>query len=275
MAREYFPHDFHARSELRDIRMRFGMEGYGFYWGFVEILHESGGYIKESDLAAIAYDLKVSEELCNAVVKESGFFTVKKGKVTSDRVLRNLKKRTEISEARKAAAETRWKNEGERAESSEKSDPLPVPPIDEKTLEGLSEEAKDLIRERHAWFYERSIDEWKPWFDEQITKFEESPTDEDLYSGDEGLWSVRPLFFNLMDELKHMKFVTVNRRKIHTAEYLDAITYFFQSRTGIDDFCQVMRDVDENVRLGKVKNHQNYLISALYNASRMNGGGHQ
>lgn len=269
MAREYFPHDFHARSELRDIRMRYGMEGYGFYWGFVEILHESGGYIKESELEAVAYELKVSQELCNAVVKESGFFVVKKGKITSDRVLRNLKKRADISAARKTAAEARWKNEEGEGEGT----PPAVPPLDEKGMEGLSDEAKECVRERHAWFYEKSVDDWKPWFEEQISKFEENADEDDLYGEGKDLWAVRPLFFNLMDELKHMKFVTVNRRKIHIANYLDTITYFFHTRAGIDDFCQVMHDVDERVRVGRVKNKQNYLISALYNASKMNGGG--
>jgi hypothetical protein len=269
MASEYFPHDFHARDDLRDIRMRFGMEGYGFYWGFVEILHESGGYIKECDLAAIAYDLKVSEALCNAVVKESGFFVVKKGKVTSDRVLRNLKKRMQISEARKAAAETRWKNDGEGEKTpSESGAPLPSP-IPDRELERLSGEAREAVREHHAWFYEKSVEERIPWFEERLSTFEAEDADGD----DSDIWKVRPLFFNLMDELKHMKFVTVNRRKIHTADYLNTVTYFFFTRSGIDDFCQVVRDVDELVRVGRVKNKQNYLISALYNAAKMNGGG--
>lgn len=269
MASEYFPHDFHARDDLRDIRMRYGMEGYGFYWGFVEILHEAGGYIKERELAAIAFDLKVSEEMCNAIVKESGFFVVKKGKITSNRVLRNLKKRAEISEARRGAVNKRWKNDGEGENSpSDGEEPQPSP-IPDDGNESLSDEEKKAIRESHAWFYEKSVEDLMPWFEDRISKFEDTADENDIE-----VWSVRPLLFNLMDELKHMKFVMVNRRKIKTSDYLYTITYFFQSRAGIDDFCQVMRDVDERVRIGRVKNKQNYLISALYNAAKMNGGGH-
>ena len=268
MAREYFPHDFHARSELRDICMRFGMEGYGFYWGFVEILHESGGYIKESELAALAYELRVSQDLCEAVVKESGFFVVKKGKVTSDRVLRNLKKRTEISDARKAAAEARWKNEGEGEKSPSSNDNDVPRQMTIGSIDNLSEQAQAIIQERHARFYDKGVDGWIPWFDEKLSKLEDESTDDD-----NSVWEVRPIFFNLMDELKHMPYATVNRRKVHTSDYLDTLTYFFESTEGINDFCQVVSDVDEKVKTGKVKNKQNYLISALYNAAKMKGGG--
>ena len=45
MSKEYFPHDYGARLSLRGIRKDFGLQGLGFYWCFVEILHEEGGYI--------------------------------------------------------------------------------------------------------------------------------------------------------------------------------------------------------------------------------------
>lgn len=44
MSKEYFPHDYGARLSLRGIRKDFGLQGLGFYWCFVEILHEEGGY---------------------------------------------------------------------------------------------------------------------------------------------------------------------------------------------------------------------------------------
>lgn len=230
--------------------MRFGMEGYGFFWGFVEILHESGGYVKERDLEAIAYELKVSSELCSKIVKESGFFVIKKGNITSERVLRNLKKRSDISQARKSAAETRWKRDGDKDDSEESSD---------------AEEQKNQEC--------TSVDGYRVWFDARLSKFEENANEDDLYGDGRGIWSVRPLLENLMDELQGMEFVVVNRKKVPVGKYLDALTYFFHSRAGISDFCQVTQDVNEKARAGRVKNKQNYLLSALYNTAKMNGGG--
>ena len=108
MSKEYFPHDFAARLSLRDVRKDFGMVGVGVYWCIVEILHEEGGYIKENDLAGIAYDLQVELDLCQAITHNYDLFAVKKGKIFSERVLRNLNKRQEISLARSKAATSRW-----------------------------------------------------------------------------------------------------------------------------------------------------------------------
>lgn len=263
MAREYFPHDFHARSELRDICMRFGMEGYGFYWGFVEILHESGGYIKESELAAIAYELRVSEELCNAVVKESGFFVVKKGKVTSDRVLRNLKKRAEISEARREAVNKRWKNE----EGDGEEDPPPVPPFQpDKTM---SDDLKAFLEEMHIKYYSRTIDEWKPWFEKQ---FGEWTTSMDSYDSNfDKVCEIEGVFMNILEELREKHYVTIEKKKVHVNDFLNVMQFFFYTH-GHSVMLQVWEDVEKKYRTGRVKNKQNYLISALFIAARMNGG---
>ena len=263
MAREYFPHDFHARSELRDICMRFGMEGYGFYWGFVEILHESGGYIKESELAAIAYELRVSEELCNAVVKESGFFVVKKGKVTSDRVLRNLKKRAEISEARREAVNKRWKNE----EGDGEEDPPPVPPY--QPDKAASEELQAFLESIHIKYYSRTIDEWKPWFEKQ---FGEWTTSMGLYDSNfDKVCEMEEIFKNILEELREKHYVTIEKKKVHVNDFLNVMQFFFSSH-GHGVMLQVWEDVEKKYRTGRVKNKQNYLISALFIAAKMNGG---
>ena len=263
MAREYFPHDFHARSELRDICMRFGMEGYGFYWGFVEILHESGGYIKESELAAIAYELRVSEELCNAVVKESGFFVVKKGKVTSDRVLRNLKKRAEISEARREAVNKRWKNE----EGDGEEDPPPVPPFQpDKTM---SDDLKAFLEEMHIKYYSRTIDEWMSDFEKRFSDWRSSLG---LYDPSfDKICDIEGVFMNILEELRDKHYVTIEKKKVHVNDFLNVMQFFFFAH-GHSVMLQVWEDVEKKYRTGRVKNKQNYLISALFIAAKMNGG---
>lgn len=58
----YFSHDSNARNDQRlmKVRMKYGMEGYGIYFGIIEILREQSDYILTfSDLDSISFDLRV------------------------------------------------------------------------------------------------------------------------------------------------------------------------------------------------------------------------
>ncbi len=235
MAREYFPHDHHARSELRDLCMKHGMEGCGLYWCLVEILHESGGSFKESDLAAIAYELRVSEELCNSVVREFGLFTVKRGRVSSDRVIRNLQKRTELSAARKAAADARWK----------------------------PDESRRIIK---------SVEEWRELYLDKITAFENEATETDLIINSD-IWDVKPAISGLFDILENMTEVKVGKRHVEISDYLYTVSFFLGSRSRFDELRSILKDVQDKAKHGRVQNKMNYLLSALFNAAKISGGG--
>lgn len=138
-AKEYFPHDYGARSKLVDVRKDYGLEGLGFYWCVIEILHEEGGYIKESRISGIAYDLRIEPEKAEAIIRNYGLFSIKKGKVTAERVLRNLRKRAEISTARKQAANARWGNGYE---------PPPTDEPQEKSIPTLNRRKSEQATER-------------------------------------------------------------------------------------------------------------------------------
>lgn len=153
MSKEYFPHDYGARLSLRAIRKDFGLEGVGFYWCFVEMLHEEGGYIKENDIENIAYDLQTKTELAEAIIRNYDLFTIKKGKIYSERVLKNIKKRAEISAARKNAAESRWK--------SGDSDGEQTPPPNKPAQKPIEEQFED----RQQW---ESFEAAVKWYREII-----------------------------------------------------------------------------------------------------------
>ncbi len=106
--KNYFSHDYHARGDLRNIRKDMGLEGVGLYWCLIEILHENGGSIKLSELDGIAYELQISAELCEKLIRDYDKFTLRNEKITCNRVTKNLKKREEISRVRQAAANERW-----------------------------------------------------------------------------------------------------------------------------------------------------------------------
>ena len=99
----YFSHDFYSRDNLSNLRMKCGLEGYGIYWCLVEIMHENGGEIKESDIDGIAYNLHTDASKILEVIENCDTFSSKKGVITSKRVLDNIKKREKISAIRREA----------------------------------------------------------------------------------------------------------------------------------------------------------------------------
>lgn len=251
MAKEYFPHDYSARSSLREVRKDFGLEGIGFYWCFVEMLHEEGGYIKESELEGVAFDLRVDIKLVESVVNNYGLFTVKKGKITSHRVLRNLKKRAEISEVRKAAAETRW-NSSETEETAPTQTTEPLQEVE------LREEDQAVDKETAKQFYIGAIERsFQKWLDNASLS--------DLES--HNVYDYKALFDNIIDEVKTKDFVIINRKNVPVYRFLQILGKHIKQNGEIRNLDQAIKDVESRYIQGKVKNKTNYLIAALYNAA--------
>ena len=75
----YFSHDSNARNDQRliKIRMKYGMEGYGVYFGIIEILREqSDYYLYKNEFTTIAYDLRVDEAMVEDIVLNYGLFVI-------------------------------------------------------------------------------------------------------------------------------------------------------------------------------------------------------
>jgi len=67
----YFPHDSNARNDQRllRVRMKYGMEGYGIYFGIIEILREQSDYkLGSCQFESIAYDLRVDVKKVEDIV---------------------------------------------------------------------------------------------------------------------------------------------------------------------------------------------------------------
>lgn len=268
--KDYFSHDYHARSDLRGILKDYGLQGIGFYWCFVEILHENGGTVKEADLDSIAFELRADSDMCQAVVKNYELFKIRGGKVTNDRVQRNLKKRFEISEARKSAAEARW-NSSEASKNASDEDtkesttiPCPLEEIASCGAGGfLGAEEKRSHVETVKWY--------KEWFDERLKQFEAEAVNEDNYDA-HPIWGVGNIFKNIVDEVSQYPTLKIARRSIKTSDFLGVMRHFMWSRQHLEELAEVIREVNEKAEQGKIKNKQNYLIAALYQAARVNGG---
>lgn len=261
MSNEYFPHDYGARLSLRGVRKDFGLEGLGFYWCFVEILHEEGGYIKESDIENIAYDLQVKPEMCESVIRNYDLFTIKKGKIYSERVLKNIKKRADISEARKRAAEERWKGEEQPIKQEEQPDKgKPAKP----TQKPIEEQFED----RQQW---ESFEAAIKWYREVIDeKFEEWTNSCTVMSTEFDLaFSTKELINNILDEVSLQKTLKINNRNIDSIKFLECLIKFFRDEQTRNELCNAIYEVENKYQSGEIRNKQNYLISTLWNKAQM------
>ena len=113
MARQnQIKHDSNARQDekLLALRLRLGWEGYGLYWGIIEILRDRTDHTGSKDYNEIAFELRVSAGLIKQIVEDFGLFTfTADGKrYYSKRLSQDMDKRASISEKRRQAIQKRW-----------------------------------------------------------------------------------------------------------------------------------------------------------------------
>ena len=75
----YFPHDSNARNDQRllRVRMKYGMEGYGIYFGIIEILREQSDYkLGSCQFESIAYDLRVDKDMVKDILYNHWLFEI-------------------------------------------------------------------------------------------------------------------------------------------------------------------------------------------------------
>lgn len=243
--KDYFSHDYHSRDHLRDVRKDFGLAGYGLYWCIVEILHEQGGSIKETDIEPIAYDLRADEDMLKAILYNYGMFQVKKGCVYSERVIDNLKKREEISEKRKQAAETRWQGDDGKE--------VPEMVLDKDDEVDDPDAAKQFYIETMEVMFNVFMEE----------------NDIDDLLGKHNVYDYRPLFKAVVEELRDKDYVAINRKNIPVYRVLQVINRHIKVHGSIQNLDTAVRDVEKRYAQGKIKNKTNYMIAALYNAALM------
>jgi len=110
--KNYFTHDYRSRldTKLLEVRMKHGMEGFGVYWGLVEMLHEGNGTIQMKP-DVIAYEFRCNVELVKDIVNIC-FERTEDDLITCNRVMENLRIRKEKFESKsekgRDAANKRW-----------------------------------------------------------------------------------------------------------------------------------------------------------------------
>ena len=248
MAKQYFSHDYGARSQLVEIRRDFGLEGVGFFWCIVEILHEQGGYIPESAISGYAYELHFKAEKAQRIIANYGLFDIEQGRVSSKRVLANLRKRNEITEMRRNAASARW--EHERGFSSAHEAPVEDnAPIDNGEIVDFYVEQ---VEQKFADEQEEHEAEWDLDYLEERER-------------------AKSILINLIKALKHEKSVRIGKQESSIQHFLERVMYFTTPK-GQEELLAVIDAVESKQKDGKVQNLQNYMASALFTHAQLRGG---
>lgn len=114
--KEYFSHDYSSRQDEKILKMMsvLGWEGYGLYWGVVELLYQNEGSM-QWDCDSIAFALQTNPETLKNLILNFNLFEIKNEKLSNCSVKRRIKKRLEKSEKAKQSALSRWnkKNNGD------------------------------------------------------------------------------------------------------------------------------------------------------------------
>lgn len=117
----YFSHDSNARNseKLLKVRMKYGAEGYGVYFMLLERLREEDDYKCFIDIDVFSFDFRVDREIIKSIIYDFNLFNFSEDKKCfySESLLRRMeikdKKKEEISERRRMAANKRWEKERE------------------------------------------------------------------------------------------------------------------------------------------------------------------
>ena len=91
----------------------------------------------------------------------------------------------------------------------------------------------------------------------------------DLFSSPPAI--LKPRLTSLFELIKGKRQQKINGQTVGTLEVMQAVVDFFTSDEKRWALYNLIIEVDEKAASGEIKNKQNYLVSALYNAAKMNG----
>ena len=149
----YFQHDYNARNDpkLQEILLEHGVAGVGIFWCVIEQLYEQGGKLPHKACKSIAFALHVDCKLVESVVKDFDLFRLDARHFWSKSVIARLDRRKEISDRRKSAAASRWKQRQQEVQVQSKDDTNALQELSkEKESKGKETKGKEIEEEEGA-----------------------------------------------------------------------------------------------------------------------------
>jgi uncharacterized protein YdaU (DUF1376 family) len=160
MSKEYFSHDYNARSDpkLRKLLMREGIEGIGIYWCIIEMLYEQEGILPLSECEAIAFELHTECERIESVI-HSDLFIIEDDSFYSQSVINRLEIRNGKSKSASNSANARWAkwraSHANALQTQSESNAIKVNKSKEKEKKIYSEQAHGLFSDLVILFDEK------------------------------------------------------------------------------------------------------------------------
>ena len=106
----YFPHDYNAMQDekIKMLIRKHGMEGYGIFWGIVEMLYNNANALR-TDYEGIAYDLHSDIDTVKSIINDFELFEISDGYFGSLSIERRINERDKKSQKARESAFYRWK----------------------------------------------------------------------------------------------------------------------------------------------------------------------
>ena len=142
----YFQHDYNARNDpkLQEVLLEHGVAGVGVFWCVIEQLYEQGGKLPHKACKSIAFALHVDCKLVESVVKDFDLFKLDARHFWSKSVIARLDRRKEVSDKRKTAAASRWKQRQQEVQVQSKDDAIALQELSkEKESKGTETKGKE------------------------------------------------------------------------------------------------------------------------------------
>ena len=112
MRKTYFNHDSNARNDIRVIKLRskLGYEGYGIFWGILELLFSEENKLCIEDYDSIAFGLQCDVTILKQVVEDFDLFVIENNCFYSKRLYKHIEDINTKSKKAKDSVKKRWNN---------------------------------------------------------------------------------------------------------------------------------------------------------------------
>ena len=111
----YFSHDSNAKDDpkILKLRMNLGWEGYGLFWGLIELLRNQPDYRMQKHYMSIAFALHTDETKIKSLVNDFDLFSQDQDLFWSESLLKRMELKEEKSEKMRNAANKRWNKDSD------------------------------------------------------------------------------------------------------------------------------------------------------------------
>lgn len=111
----YFSHDANAKDDpkILQLRMHLGWEGYGLFWGLIELLRNQPDYRMQKHYISIAFALQTDQKKIESLVNDFDLFATDQEFFWSESLLKRMELKEEKSEKMRNAANKRWNKEAD------------------------------------------------------------------------------------------------------------------------------------------------------------------